>query len=561
MTSADRPYERPQAGMPAPQRKWGRHSCLPLFFLMVFTLCAQVTPPRLLHPAPGDWLSYSRTYDGQRHSPLRQINAANVARLRPEWIYQIQDLSAFETSPLVAEGVMYISEPPSNVTALDLRTGRPLWFYKRPVPADLHLCCGQVNRGLAILGTTLYLGTLDAHLLALDSITGRLLWNVTVADYQTGYSMTGAPLVIPGKNGSPDKVIAGIAGGEFGIRGFLDAYDPRTGARLWRFWTVPAPGEKGSETWSGDSWKRGSAPTWVTGSYDPELNLIYWGTGNPGPDYNGEERAGDNLFSASLIAVDADTGALRWHFQFSPHDTHDWDANHVPVLFDAMWQGTRRKLVAVANRNAFYYLLDRITGEFLLGKEYAKQAWADGLDAKGRPIARPNIEPTEPGTVIYPGLHGATNWFSPSYDAALGTLFVTLREEGTIIYKGTPEYRPGFYYSAGGMRGLPGVEPGGSVKALNALTGETRWEFPLHSPPWAGLLSTAGGIVFGGSNEGHLFALDSRTGKPLWRFPTGGAVTANPVTYIDRGRQFVAVAAGHAMFTFALENAATDKHR
>jgi len=268
------------------------------------------------------------------------------------------------------------------------------------------------------------------------------------------------------------------------------------------------------------------------------LNLIYWGTGNPGPDYNGEDRAGDNLFSASLLALDAGTGALRWHFQFSPHDTHDWDANHVPVLFDSLWNGARRKLVAVANRNAFYYVIDRVTGEFLLGKPYAKQTWADGLDAKGRPLAHSGIEPTEAGTAIYPGLHGATNWFSPSYDAALGTLFVTLREEGTIIYKGTPEYRAGFYYTGGGMRGMPGVEPGGSVKALNAVTGETRWEFPLHSPPWAGLLSTAGGIVFGGSNEGHFFALDSRTGKPLWRFPTGGAITANPIAYMNRGRQF-----------------------
>lgn len=489
------------------------------------------------------WPTYSGNNSGHRYSPLDQIKVANVARLKPAWVYQIQDLNNFEASPLVVDGVMYISEPPSNATALDVRTGRPLWAYRRSLPTDIRVCCGQVNRGVALLGQTVFLGTVDAHLVALDAITGRVLWDVTVADYQTGHSITVAPLVVR------DKVIVGISGGEYGIRGFLDAYDPKTGSRIWRFWTVPGPGEPGNETWAGDSWKIGAAPTWVTGSYDPELNLLYWGTGNPGPDYNGSVREGDNLYSDSLLALDPDTGKLRWHFQFTPHDTHDWDSNHVPVLIE---DGSR-KLVAVANRNGFYYVLDRRTGAFVLGKAYAKQTWAKGLDARGRPIEIPGMEPTVEGKVVFPGLHGATNWMSPSYSPVTKLLYVAAREEGTTIYKGVAEYRPGAYFSAGGIRGIPGVEPSGSVKALDALTGVQRWEFPLHSPPWAGVLSTAGGLVFGGSNEGQFFALDAATGKPLWRFSTGGPITASPVSYLSEGKQYIAIAAGRGLFVFAVD--------
>jgi alcohol dehydrogenase (cytochrome c) len=279
------------------------------------------------------------------------------------------------------------------------------------------------------------------------------------------------------------------------------------------------------------------------------LNLLYWGTGNPGPDYNGSVREGDNLYANSLLALDPDTGKLRWHFQFTPHDTHDWDSNHIPVLID----DGARKLVAVANRNGFYYLLDRRTGAFVLGKAYAKQTWATGLDAKGRPIKLPAMEPTVDGKVVYPGLHGATNWMSPAYSPATKLLYVAAREEGTTIYKGTAEYRAGAFFTAGGIRGIAGVEPSGSVKALDALTGVQRWEFPLHSPPWAGVLATAGGLVFGGSNEGQFFALDAATGKPLWRFSAGGPITASPISYLSEGKQYIAIAAGHALFVFGLE--------
>ncbi|MGH9661515.1 MAG: pyrroloquinoline quinone-dependent dehydrogenase, partial [Bryobacteraceae bacterium] len=357
-------------------------------------------------------------------------------------------------------------------------------------------------------------------------------------------SITVAPLAIR------DKIIVGVAGGEFGIRGFLDAYDAATGRRLWRFWTIPGPGEKGNETWEGNSWKTGSGGTWVTGSYDPALDLIYWGTGNPGPDYNGDVRRGDNLYANSLVAVEGATGRLRWHFQFTPHDVHDWDANHVPVLFDS----GPRKLVAVANRNAFYYVLDRVTGKFLVGTPFARQTWAKSLDANGRPIRLPGTLPSVEGAKVWPGLHGGTNWYSPSFDPKTKTLYVGTRDEGTIFHVATSEYSPGRFFGGGGPKGIPGVEPSGSVKALDAESGKVKWEFPLHSPPWAGLMATAGGVVFGGTSEGFLFALDAAVGKPLWRFPAGGAALGNPISFLHEGRQHVAMTAGTSLFVFALDH-------
>jgi len=534
---------------------WGRLSAcggLParlLLALCAATLSAQVSYDRIAGAAsePASWLTYSGTYSGWRYSALKSIHRANVARLKTAWIYQTNDLNQFEVTPLVADGVMYISEPPSQAAALDLRTGRPLWTFRRSVPSDVHTCCGQVNRGLAILGSTVFLGTLDAHLLALDARTGHLLWDVTVADYRTGHSITVAPLALK------DKVIVGISGGEYGIRGFLDAYRPATGERLWRFWTVPGPGEAGHETWDGDSWKHGSAATWVTGAYDPALNLLYWGTGNPGPDYDGGPRGGDNLYAASLLALDAATGKRRWHFQFTPHDTHDWDANHVPVLLDATFEGRARKLVVNANRNGFYYVLDRETGEFLRGKAYAKQTWASGLDPRGRPMVKAATEPKPEGTMVYPGIHGATNWNSPSYSPETGLLYVAYREEGNVFYLATAEYIPGNYFSAGGMRGIAGMEPSGSIKALDPLTGEQRWEFPLHGPPWAGVLSTAGGLVFGGTPEGNIFGLDATTGKALWNFQAGAPVYANPISYEFQGKQYMAITAGRSLLVFGVE--------
>ena len=367
-------------------------------FAVAAHLSAQVSFDRIRNAAkePESWVTYSGNYSAHRFSPLSQIVPGNVDRLEVAWIYQIPSQHKVETTPLVADGVMYISEPPSNVTALDLRTGRPLWSYRRRIADDMRVCCGQVNRGVALLGDLVYIGTVDAYLVALDARTGIPRWETKVAEYTTGHSVTVAPLAVK------DKIVVGIAGGEYGIRGFLDAYDALTGKLAWRAWTIPGPGEPGNDSWSGESWKTGGAPTWVTGAYDPDLNLVYWGTGNPGPDWNGDVRKGDNLYSDSVLAIDADTGKLKWHFQFTPHDVHDWDANQVPVLMDGEIRGERRKLLITANRNAFYYALDRTSGQFLLAKPYVKQTWASGVDDRGRPIRLPNTAPTVEGTRVWP---------------------------------------------------------------------------------------------------------------------------------------------------------------
>jgi alcohol dehydrogenase (cytochrome c) len=347
-------------------------------------------------------------------------------------------------------------------------------------------------------------------------------------------------------------VLVGISGAEAGIRGFVDAYDAKTGERRWRFYTIPAAGEPGVETWGGESYQTGGGSTWVTGSYDPDLGLVYWGVGNPGPDWNGDSRPGDNLYTCSLVALDAKTGALRWHFQFTPHDTHDWDATEIPVLFDGRLKGQPRKFVAMANRNGFYYLLDRVTGEFLAGEPYIRQEWAEGLEPSGRPIMRPDIEPTAQGTVLTPNLHGGTNWYSPSYSPRAGLFYVASRQMGSTYYKYDASYKPGTYFMGGGESEFGGDSAQGAVKALDPLTGKTRWSFPLHSPPWAGVLSTGGGLVFAGSNEGLFFSLDAATGRPLWHFQMGGQLNANPIAFAIGGKEYVAVAAGMTMQVFTL---------
>jgi alcohol dehydrogenase (cytochrome c) len=513
------------------------------------SLSAQVPFERIrsAEREPGNWLTYSGNYSAHRHSLLDQINGGNVAKLKAVWVYQMSTPGRVEATPLVVDGVMYLTEPPSNVTALDTRTGRPLWRFQRPVPRDVRVCCGQVNRGVALLDELVFVGTVDSHLIALDSKTGQVRWDVTVADYQTGYSITVAPLAVK------DKVIVGIAGGEFGVRGFLDAYEAKSGRRAWRFWTVPSPGEPGHETWAGESWRTGSATTWLTGSYDPESNLLYWGTGNPGPDWNGDSRAGDNLYTDCLLALDADTGKLKWHFQFTPHDTHDWDANEVPVLASAAIRGLERRVILFANRNAFYYVLDRSTGEFLHGRAFANQSWTKGLDDKGRAVPLPNVEPSEEGTKVYPSLNGATNWQSPAYNPNTGLFYVAVREQGGLYYKGEADYQPGSLFNGGGFSKIPHERCYGAIRALQPASGEMQWEFKLFSPPFAGVLSTAGGLVFAGTTEGAFLALDATTGKSLWHFETGALIRANPMTYLSNGKQHVVIASGNAIFAFAVE--------
>ena len=495
---------------------------------------------------PGNWLTYARNLLGHRFSPLTEITPANVFNLKVKYAVQFPT-ERNEVSPLVVDGVVYVTGP-NWAAALDAHTGRQLWRWSRVIPKDYHnIGFLQVSRGPAVLDDKLYVATLDCYLVALDLKSGTQRWATPVGDYHLGYSMTVAPLAIEG------KIVVGVSGGEAGIRGFVDAYDASTGKQAWRFWTIPGPGEPGHDTWAGDSWKTGGGPTWVTGAYDPDLKLVYWGVGNPAPDWNGDARLGDNLYSCSFLALDAATGKLRWHFQFSPHDTHDWDAAHTPVLFNATINGRPRKLLATANRNAFYYVLDRETGEFIAGQPYAKETWAKGLDAKGRPIRIPDSEPTENGTLIWPNLNGATVWFSPSYSPQTGFFYVAVRQIGSIYFKRESEYKPGTFFPGGGENELPPDDAWGEIRALEATTGDTQWTFKLHSPPWAGVLSTAGGLVFSGSDEGNFYALDARTGKPLWDFQTGGPIGANPISFTIDGHQHIAIAADRVLYVFGLQ--------
>jgi alcohol dehydrogenase (cytochrome c) len=518
-----------------------------LLILLATTLNAQVTYDKLLasDKDPGNWMSYSGSYSGWRYSALDQLDRTSVKNLKVKWVYQMRTAHVVETTPLVSDGVMYFTEPPSNVVAVDAETGREYWHYRRATPQKVNVCCGQVNRGVALLGDQIFVGTVDSHLVSLDAKTGAVLWDVEVANYKTGHSITVAPLIVK------DMVVVGISGGEYGIRGFLDAYEAKTGKRRWRFWTVPEPGERGSESWAGESWKTGGAPTWVTGSFDVAQNLIIWGTGNPSPDWNGDSRAGDNLYSDCAIALDADNGKLKWYFQFVPHDVHDWDAVQVPVLVDDEWQGRPRKLVYWAHRNAFYYVLDRETGRFLMGKPFATQTWAKALNEAGRPILLPNTEPSPEGTYLWPGVQGATNWYSPSYNPLTKYFYLAAWENRSVYRKGEQEYSPGNrYIGSVPMIDLPD-EPGyGAIRALNPKTGDRIWEYKLHTKPWAGVLTTGGKLVFGGSDEGYFFALDAESGKELWRQNTGGIIRANPISYLSKGKQVVAIAAGSSIFTF-----------
>lgn len=510
-----------------------------------------VTWERLMNAAdePENWLMYSGTLDSQRYSRLDQINTDNVTELEMIWSYQIPVIDRAETVPTVVDGIMFITEAPSNLTAVDAQTGRVYWRYDHEMPDDLRICCGRNNRGVAILGETLFMSTLDAHLVAIDARTGNVLWDREVADYQAGYSKTAAPLIVK------DKVVTGIAGGEFGIRGFIDAYDPVTGELEWRTYAIPGPGEPGNDSWSGDSWRTGGAATWITGSYDPELNLIYWGTGNPGPDWNGDVRLGDNLYSDSALALNGDTGEIEWHFQFTPHDVHDYDSIQIPILADIEYEGSMRKVMLWANRNAFFYTIDRATGEFLLGKPFASQTWAQGLDANGRPIRVPGMAPTYEGILVSPPIVGATNWYSPGYSQQTGLFYVTSFDGEQEFFKRDEDYEEGERFTGGGGRYTQPMDAfHSSIRAINPATAEIEWEFPIMPRSSAGITTTAGGIVFTGSADGYFFALDAASGEELWHISLGARVHAAPMTYAVDGKQYVTIASGNVVYTFGLRD-------
>ena len=523
---------------------------------------AQVTFQRLLNAEkePQNWLTYSGNLLGQRYSPLTQITAANVKNLELQWVYQVRSLEKFEATPLVVDGVMYTVQAPNDVIALDAATGRVYWIYQYIPSNDARPCCGRINRGLAILGDTLYMGTIDAHLIAIDAKSGKPLWNTVVGNPKAGYALTHALLIVK------DKVIVGVAGGEYGIRGYIAAYDARTGKEAWKFYTVPGPGEPGNNTWAGDTWKTGGGSVWVTGSYDADTNQTYWGIGNPGPDWNGDLRKGDNLYTDSVVALDADTGKLKWHFQFSPHDEFDYDSVQVPVLANVEWQGRPRKIMYWANRNGFYYALDRTTGQFLRGAPFAKVTWATGLDDAGRPVRAPGSYSTEKGVEIYPGNQGATNWYSPSFSPRTGWFYIPTWDNYSSIFAKLPvEYVEGRNFTAGAPQSIiTGVRPGqivtrkeeegyGAIRAIDPRTGEKKWDFKMTDVTDSGVLTTGSDLVFAGGREGYFFALDARTGSLLWRMPLGGVVASGPISYMVNGKQYVSVNAGSGMFVFALK--------
>ena len=495
---------------------------------------------------PRNWLTYWGDYRGAHFSALRQIDVSNVKNLQAKWAAQLPGDSLLQSTPIVVDGVMYTSGPPGQVFAFDARTGVQIWKYERKRIVVNAFESNPFNRGVAVLGNRVFFGTLDAALVALDARTGLPLWETQVADTMQGYSLTLAPLAVK------DKIVVGVAGGEHGIRGFLDAYDAATGKRAWRFNTVPVPGEFGHETWKGDSWKMGGSGTWLTGSFDPELNTLYWATGNPGPDMDAGIRAGDNLFSCSVVALDPDSGQRKWHYQFTPGDDHDWDSNEGMVLADRVIDGNPRKLLLHGDRNGFFYVLDRTDGKFLFAKPFVKQTWNDGFDDKGRPVRKANSNATPEGTLVYPSMGGGTNWQSPSYDASSGTFYMMTSEAGQRYFVTKQEYEPGKAYWGG--RAMAIDEPAkASVKAIDAVTGTVKWEYPVSRGSLAaGVLATGGGVLFSSTREGAVIALDAKTGKLLWNMQTGGTISSSPISYSVDGKQYVAVSAGTVLYSFAL---------
>jgi alcohol dehydrogenase (cytochrome c) len=508
-----------------------------------------VTFAGMVDPTPGDWPTYHGRLSGNRHSPLKQIHTGNVAGLAPKWMFPIAGTERLQVTPLVVDGVMYVSAV-NEAYAIDARNGRQIWRYRRARTKGLAGdAASGINRGVAILEDRLFMVTDHAHLIALDRVTGRLLWDVEMADHRQNYGATSAPLVVK------DLVISGISGGDEGVRGFLAAYKVSTGERVWQFWTVPARGEPLSETWAGKDIEHGCATTWLTGTYDPDTGLLYWPTGNPCPDYNGDERKGDNLYSDSVLALKPETGELRWYYQFTPHDLHDWDAQQTPMLIDAPFGGRQRKLLAQASRNGFFYVLDRTSGELLLAKPFVRKlTWASGVGADGRPMVEASATPSAEGAKVCPAVRGATNWMSTAFNPVTGLFYVMALEKCEIYSKFAAVWEAGKSYYGGTARQVPGEKGQQYLRAIDPATGKIAWEYPQTGPAntWGGVLSTGGGLVFFGADNGAFAAVDAKTGKPLWSFPANQLWKASPMTYMVGGKQYVAIAAGSNIVAFGL---------
>jgi len=477
----------------------------------------------------------------QRYIPLTQINDRNVQQLKPSWVLSLGDNRGLQTQPLVINGIMYVTT--HNATyAVNAQSGRQIWKSSIQYPADTLTCCGITNRGATWFNNVLYRVTLDNRVLAIDPTNGKVIWEKSTADRQLGYSMTSAPLVANG------VVITGVAGGEFGARGFLDGWDPQSGDHLWRFNTIPKPGEKGSESWQGDEWEHGGGPTWLIGSYDKELDLVYWGVGNKSP-WNMREGAKDNLYTQSMLAIKPKTGELIWHYQFTPNDGFDYDAVNDPILVDMKVDGKQRKVLIQANRNGFFYVLDRTNGELLKANKFVdKVTWADGIDMKtGRPILSQRVKDmkrTGQTTEIWPSAFGGKNLAPMSYSPATGLAYANTFNIG---WKYTPveqAYKKGIFYIGASFEWAFPDGPKGYLRAIDPLTGKAKWQFPTSVPMNGGTLVTEGNLVFSGAQTGELYALNAQTGEKLWEFRTGSGIIAPPISYQLEGKQYIAVASG-----------------
>ncbi|HEX5413331.1 MAG TPA: PQQ-binding-like beta-propeller repeat protein [Terriglobia bacterium] len=499
-------------------------------------------------PGPGDWPTYNGQPGGNRYSTLDQINTGNISRLAPRWTFQLPGAQGLETTPVVIGGLMIVTAP-NEAYALDAASGREVWHYRRAVAVGQGAEAEAANRGVAVLGDKIFMGTPDAHLLALNWVTGGLVWDVKVADYREEFKITAAPLVVG------DLVITGIGFGDLGARGFVAAYKASTGKQVWRFYTMPGPGDPMAKTWVGRALPHGGAATWMTGTYDPEDDLLIWTTGNPCPDFNGDERKGDNLYSDSVVALKPETGKLQWYFQFTPHDTHDWDAQEAPLLVDAEFHGQKRHLLLQANRNGFFYVLDRTTGQFLMGKPFVhKLTWARGIAPDSRPDVLPGTAPTLKGVKVCPSSEGATNWMSPAWSPATDLFYVQALEKCNIYFKGSDVWVKGKEFRDQIAHEVPG-EPGEKyVRAIDIQTGKVVWERPQVGPAktWGGLLATAGGLVLFCDDGGAFAAVDARTGKLLWHFSMSEPWHASPMTYTADGKQYIAIATGSGIMAFGL---------
>jgi alcohol dehydrogenase (cytochrome c) len=502
----------------------------------------------LTQPVSENWTSYNGDYTGRRYSSLAQITAANVGELHPAWVFHPGNSQMLEVTPVVVRGVMYVTSS-NDVFALDAKAGRRLWHYQRPVSSGLlDDASAHKNRGVAVWKDFVYTETDDAHLLCLDARSGGLRWDVQYADKFKHYGATSAPLVVNG------NVIVGTSGGDSGVRGFLEAYDAMTGKLKWHLWTIPGPGEFGSSSWPGDAYLYGGATTWMPGTYDPELNTLYWTTSNAAPDFVGDSRPGDDLYTACVLAIDPDTGKMKWYFQFTPHDLYDYDANETPVLVDIEDQGEKKKLLVQANRNGFFYILDRTGGKFLQATPFVEKLnWAKNINPTGRPVLS-GLVPTKRGTRICPSLNGATNWFSPSYNPDTQLFYVMALEGCSVLFANPEPFKQGQTYYNTGAKSPPGERAQKHLLALSVHDGKVVWRYPQvgRGDSWGGTLATAGGLVFFGDDSGSLEAVEAKTGRALWHFNTGQSFRASPMTYAVDGVQYVAIAAGGDVFAFSL---------